>query len=189
MSQHAKTRAPHPRSTTPGLRVNWPLWLDEYACDESNVLYMIEHRWLGLRKVGITTTAGRTGGYRRIDYWLAQYWELIDTIAYSDGASLRRAESLAIVRLDQLGARGTVKVEELTPTLRCGRTEMYDPERFAGDLGQLTGDELGVQLAGLPIIVPLRIAAPRSARARKAWLTRGQNRRRVTDGGPQLFAA
>jgi len=152
---------------------------------EPHVLYMIEHRRLGLRKIGITSTAGRVDGYRRLDYWRARYWCVVAVKTYDRAAMLRQGEALALDRLDQLGARDTDKLNELHVMLGDGRTEMYDPEVFDGDLNVLLSDELAVRLERAPIVRPERIVEPGRVRARKAWATTRANK---VQHYPQLFA-
>lgn len=138
---------------------------------KGNVLYLFGHPHLEIRKVGTTTA-------KRLDGWRRRGWELIETLTYPTRGSLHAAEVTAITRLDQLGARGTPRMQALFQTIDVdGRTEMFDPARFDGDLSELVGEALGQRLDAKACAPPTWISEPRVHAANKAHQHPGRDQK------------
>lgn len=130
---------------------------------EKHLLYIVEHRELGVRKLGRTSAD-------RLSTWRQRGWSLIDTARFDDVAALAVAESEALARLDKLCARSTSRMGALFANLDTnGRTEMFDPSSYRGGISELLGDPMGQRLVKTVPTVPPWIADRRSAAARKAW--------------------
>jgi hypothetical protein len=68
---------------------------------------------------------------------------VLETIEHPDAPSMIAAEALALLRLDQYGARASKRMEALFPNLdRNGRPEMYDPLLWRGGLASLLSERV-----------------------------------------------
>lgn len=137
---------------------------DRALTDEArNLLYMVAHQALDIRKIGITVSD-------RLDTWRRRGWMLVRTIGFDDEAALRAAEHLAIQQLDRLKARSSPRMKALFSNLDSdGRTEMYDPVFAPQSLDALISDGLKTSLSGIEPLRPLWISEPLKAAAQKAW--------------------
>jgi len=124
---------------------------------------MVECAPLQLRKVGVTVAT-------RLETWRRRGWTVVEAIAFGDEPSLRTAERLALTRLDQMSARSTPHMKAVFSNLADdGRTEMYDPIAFDGNLSRLLGADMGTDLGDSPALPPSWISDPRRHAAQKAW--------------------
>ena len=130
------------------------------------VLYLCEHAEMRIRKIGITRT-------RRLELWRQRGWTVLETIEHPDAPSMIAAEALALLRLDQYGARASKRMEALFPNLdRNGRPEMYDPLLWRGGLASLLSERVAEAVGHREPIAAPWVTESRSHAATKAMKNR-----------------
>jgi hypothetical protein len=126
---------------------------------DPELLYMLEHPELRVRRIGITVS-------HPLPRWVRRGWTVLETLSYWSTAELRAEEATALHRLDQFDARSSKRMEMLFPNLHPdGRCEMFDPLCFRGTLRDLLSSEIAEKLHGVERVRPTWIPEPLPAAA------------------------
>jgi hypothetical protein len=115
---------------------------------DPELLYMLEHPELRLRRIGVTVS-------HPLPRWVRRGWTVLETLSYWSTAELCAEEATALHRLDQFDARSSTRMETLFPNLHPdGRCEMFDPLCFRGTLRDLLSSEIGEKLHDVDSVRP-----------------------------------